>query len=482
MFGGILRSIYELFQLPQKTLEVELRTLSLRRAASKNDPNNAELNTPLDYCIEYCKGLAAYLSGDLSELSNIINEIKGGAESKSPRLRESVLLILELRFAVREKNLNQIQKIISDLEKLSPPALAIEESYCGEFYFVLARSYELLLNYEKAVANYKLAAQHYKQQKLNKKYLKSLFNAMINKHYLNDITNIDEYHELLRAAISERDRSVIGSVLLNLSFQMLFSGAYNSALRINIKCLRFLRFETKSLNYHLAELNLAHIYYLLEYYTEFKKLVNHLDKSNYPEIKAGVQLLKTFDFNERPLKDGTLTLSWTWRFHKKMSSLSKLSELEDKLLGYLTLAPRTRGAMISYLWPELSKEESSNDRIKKTLSRLKSKRPHSIYYDSPYYKLKINEIDKNIFLRNDLIAPMEVRNSTDARSILVGDELKLMELLSSSSYNFYELIEKVYPVEHSVDKLTNRLKNLLLRVRKKCPHRLHYREGRYYWV
>jgi hypothetical protein len=147
-------------------------------------------------------------------------------------------------------------------------------------------------------------------------------------------------------------------------------------------------------------------------------------------------------------------------------------------MGYLILSPRTRTEITTYLWPNLRDDDAANDRFKKNLSRFKSKRPKAILYSEPYYKLIINGINKSTFLREDLEVHTDMQSNVD----LVGDELRVKEILSLSSHSFYELLEKVYRTEESIDKLINRLKNLLGRVRKKRPHRLHYREGKYYWV
>ncbi len=432
-----------------------------------------ESSQSLDLELDYCRGLAAYLAGDSDKLSEIINKIKMTSDGSNQNLKNTLIKILNLRLLVRRKNLIHLQSMISKIE--SQPHDLISENYLGEYHFVLARGYEMLSHYEYATFHYKQAAFHYQKQKLNKKYLKSLFNAMVNREYITEIIVLEEYHQLLKVAIQERDRSILGCVLQNLSFQLLFAGAYNSALKFSKHSLSTLRFEGESLNYQLAELNLGHLYYLLGYYTELKKLEKKLDQSQYPEIRAGIQLLKTSNFTDNK---ELYSLGWSWRLHNKISSLPKLSELEDKLMGYLVLSPRTRIEIISYLWPTLVDKDAANDRFKKVLARLKSKRPHAILYSKPFYRLVINDINKSKYVRENL----EIHNVNHSNVELVGDELKMKVILSSGSYNFYELMEKVYGVEGPVDKLINRLKNLLVRIRKKYPNRLHFREGKYYWI
>lgn len=464
-----MKSIYSLFQLPLQLLEKELKEIS---SLEEQGPS-PYLAIHLEMEVEYCKGLVAYLTGNNQELLSIINKIKSMTSDLSEKnLQETLVIILELRLLVREKNLIELQKNILEMENLHS---SIHESYLGEYHFVLARVYELFPNYEKAAKNYRQAAVYYQRQGLNKKYLKSLFNAMVHVEYLTGIISLDEYHKMLKLAIQERDRSILGCILQNLSFQLLFSGSYNSALKLCKQSLRVLRYEGESLNYQMVELNLAHLYYLLGYVAELTKLENKLENSKYPEIRAGIGLLKVADF---PDNKENYSLGWSWRLQKKISSLPKLSELEDKLMGYLILSPRTRSELIAYLWPILREGEATTDRLKKVLARLKSKRPQAIVYIEPFYKLIINGINKSTFLREDL----EVHTPIPIGLELTGDELKVKDILSAGSCSFYELLEKVYGKEGSVDKLTNRLKNLMGRVRKKCPSRLHYREGKYYWV
>ena len=460
-----MKSIYQLFQLPLQLLEKELAQISCLE--------RTDYQPYLSIEVEYCKGLAAYLSGDSNELLHIINKIKVAVDCKDESLQDSLVRILELRLFVREKNIAELQAMISKLE--SDKVFSISQNYLGEYHFVLARGYELLSDYKKSVQNYQQAASFYHRQGLSKKYLKSLFNSMIHREYLTEMITLDEYHDLLKMAIRERDRSILGCILQNLSFQLLYAGSYNSALKLSKQSLRTLRFEGESLNYQLAELNLAHIYYLMGYYTELSKLEIKFEKSKYREIRAGIQLIKNSHVTEN---EKAYSLGWSWRLHKRLSSLPKLSELEDKLMGYLILSPRTRTEITTYLWPNLRDDDAANDRFKKVLSRFKSKRSKAILYSEPYYKLIINGINKSTFLREDL----EVHTEKLPNGDLVGDELKVKEILNLSSNSFYELLEKIYGAEESVDKLINRLKNLLGRVRKKCPHRLHYREGKYYWV
>jgi len=459
-----LKSIYHLFQLPHQLLVKEIEAIGQK---------HGEQDQSLDLDLEYCKGLAFYLSGDIHELSNIINKIKSSTNFNDNNIKETVLTLLELRLYIRSKDCKNLQNSISKIELVDHSQIA--ENYLGEFYFILARSYELLNFYKQAAKNYNLAAQFYQNQGLNKKYLKSLFNATVLREYLNDTIKLDEYQAILKIAIRERDRSIIGCTLRNLSFQLLFSGSYNSAFKIINRSLKALRFESAGLNYQLAELNLAHLYYLMGYYIELAKIIRKLESSKYPEIIAGVKLLKTHNFSENC---DDYSISWLWRLQKKISSMPKVSELEDKLMGYLILSSRSKLEIVTYLWPQIKDNEIRNDRFKKVLARIKTKRPNIISYCAPFYKLNINEVNKSIVLREDLNFNSETNHGEE----LVGDELKIKNILISRSQSFYELLESLYGNQESIEKLINRLKNLIGRVRKKCPSRLHYREGKYYWI
>lgn len=460
-----MKSIYQLFQLPLQLLIKEL--------TKKASLNEQKSSPTLTLELEYCRGLAAYLAGDNNKLLEIINRIKMIGDDSNQNLKDTLIIILDLRLLVRKKNLSDLQLILSKIK--SQPQNLISENYLGEYHFVLARGHEILSNYEHATYHYTQAAFHYQKQRLNKKHLKSLFNAMVNREYMTETIVLEKYHQLLAMAIQERDRSILGCILQNLSFQLLFAGAYNSALKFSKHSLSILRFEGDGLNYQLAELNLAHLYYLLGYFTELKKLEGKFESSQYPEIRAGIQLLKTSNFTENK---ELYSLGWSWRLHKRISSLPKLSELEDKLMGYLVLSPRTRVEIISYLWPRHIDKDAANDRFKKVLARLKTKRSRAVLYSKPFYRLVINDINKSKDVRENLKIHMVTSSEVD----LIGDELKVRDILSSGSYNFYELMEKIYGTAGSVDKLTNRLKNLLGRIRKKYPNRLHFREGKYYWI
>jgi tetratricopeptide (TPR) repeat protein len=308
--GDVLKSIYQLFQRPLQLLIKELAQISSLERPGLGGQNYLSIE------VEYCKGLVAYLSGDSHELLHIINKIKATIDCNDKNLQDSLVRILELRLLVREKNIPELQTIILKMESLDfLNKTMISENYLGEYHFVLAKSYELLSDYKKSIQNYTQAASFYHQLGLNKKYLKSLFNSMVHREYLSEKITLEEYHDLLKMAIRARDRSILGCILQNLSFQLLFAGSYNSALKLSKKSLRILQFEGESLNYQLAELNLAHIYYLMGYHTELAKLEVKFENSKYPEIRAGIKLIKTSNFNENK---EFYSLGWTWRLHKKM--------------------------------------------------------------------------------------------------------------------------------------------------------------------
>jgi hypothetical protein len=265
---------------------------------------------------------------------------------------------------------------------------------------------------------------------------------------------------------------------------LLFIGAYSSALRILKHSLKNLLKEQDSLNYQLAEINLAHLYLITDYKSEFEIIVNKLNNSPYPEIKVALEYLLQ---KENPIDKIKISEGWLWRLKRKLSTMEKLSEMEDRLLGYLALRQRTKDELMYSLWNKSLDSEILNSRLKRVLARLKKKRPYLITFTEPNYRLSMDVENPYLHLRQNLPNPQEQL----AKINLSGDELKMSLLLQKSPLNFYELMENIYQVKsHSACNIAtsgieiqiNRLKNLISRLRKKHPNRLHFREGKYYWI
>lgn len=75
--------------------------------------------------------------------------------------------------------------------------------------------------------------------------------------------------------------------------------------------------------------------------------------------------------------------------------------------------------------------------------------------------------------------------SPDSPAELTGREHQLYSALQLRPLGFYEALTEVYfdqLKQIEITKLENRMKNLLNRMRRKFPTRIHFKSGRYFWV
>jgi tetratricopeptide (TPR) repeat protein len=461
-------------------LEISHSSLKVKLATIKTLADNRK---PDEEFLNYLLGLYYYLSGNTAELSLLIQTLN--TRLKLTRIQKLYLPILKLRLEIRKHDLENIKLEFFNLQKLEHEIESSEKLMTsindlqGELYFVLARACELLSNNEKAIQYYQLAAEVYKSQGLYRKQCKSMFNALICEEH--DQTNIAvaKHQELLRIAIKQRDRSVLGTILNNIAFRLLFLGAYHSAEKLISHSLSFLNYESNGLNFHVANLNLCHIYFLLGKKNLFFQTLDTLRTSPFTEVRETTILLDNYvRKNLRTQHDKYLTQGWLWRIKKELSSLSKLTPLEDDLVGFLALAPRSRNEIIKFLWPSFSDLDILNSRFKRVIARLKLKRPGLVFYEQSTYQIRINTQGSIT-----QITAQNKKNQGDSNVelALTGYELKLKTLLESQAMGFYDLTEKIYGTKISSEKSANRLKNLLARIRKKYPFKLHIQKGKYYW-
>jgi tetratricopeptide (TPR) repeat protein len=256
----------------------------------------------------------------------------------------SAIIVYKPRSVYELAKLTKID--VSNLNKtIQLKALETPEYFTGEKYFILGRINEVLQNHGEATEQYLIASQEFKKQGFAKKQMKASLNKIICEEYISNSVDFNEYSELLRSVVKIRDRSSIGIILNNIAFKLMFLGAYKTANKLLTKSLRFLMSESISINYQIAELNLAHLHRLMGHLIQSGEVAKRLIGSSFPEISVAAQLLVQMDVDSSKLTEG-----WRWRLERKLSSLEELTDFEDRLIGCLALRSKSKSEIIHALW------------------------------------------------------------------------------------------------------------------------------------
>ena len=333
----------------------------------------------------YSEVLFRYLGGDISGLGKL-----------TPRLAEKsglgwewelVSKLQQLRLAVRERKLS-----FDDCR----PALEFAETsgqWAGEIFFVVGLACDVLNRQEDAQKYFAKAAQKLEEIGAHRKALLSRFNSLVSiSHIEPERKMIVDYQRLYRRARGLRDNYLAGLMLINISREFQNIGAIRSALRYVTRALAHLRRgHLGTVTYYMALVHRADLLMALNRQIDAILDIEAASVSDFPEVRAAIEVLskKKLDASREDLEQNLIP-NWKERLESRLANADRsptLGELEDKLLQFIGVKPRTKFELIDELYGEGVDIHFLEARLKSMIYRLRQKLPNAIVYSENHYRL-----------------------------------------------------------------------------------------------
>ena len=358
----------------------------------RNTPH-AEHNTT---AYQYAEILYYYLINDIASLEKKINAI-----NSSPTTHEKKIIIELglLRLDIRKASVNA-DRINETLE-----AVDFFPDWLGETYFVVAMAFEDIQKLDAAFNYYKKAEDEFAKYKCEKKSIKSRLNmAVINSKQFSKKSHIHEYYQIYRKARASNAHDVAGICLLNISREYEEANAMGLAEQYAKRSLTILQNFSGHRSYFLAAAHYCNLLIKLERLWEAKELYEDCELSGLPEIEAALNVLSTH--MNKSLNIGYkknrgahhATEQWKERLQEIESNdknnKQRLTDLEEKLVSYLSTKPRTKAEIIAFLYGEKILYSAAENRFYNLLNRLKKKIAQKIKNKNGIYFIGERKIKK----------------------------------------------------------------------------------------
>jgi tetratricopeptide (TPR) repeat protein len=363
----------------------ELLDLTLQELLGFESEETPETRRPNDY---YLSALIAFFEGNQNKLEAILSEIhtQRGDDFRAVETLVSARMIL-----LRREYSDEIATRLSALA-------GTHSELQGEAQYLLASLYFDQGCYELAEPLYHDASRSLQALGAKKKALNCLASAIAATSWIHpDKTFIAQYFSLYRQARRLRYAYVEGSALINISREYQKLGALGKALTFVTRALAVCKRDIGGVLYFSA---LAHYCDLLLDAGRKREALIALEfcrSCDFPEIQATARLLKSkLDSSAGVSCDkAELTPIWRekltqWVAQNNTTSYARgdtLASMEEQLLHFVAMTPRTRSEMRSFLYGMRIPTEAADSRLKSVIERIRRKRPGLLQYgaDEKYH-------------------------------------------------------------------------------------------------
>ncbi len=333
----------------------------------------------------YARGLQHYLLGEIDCLNQVIDQLK-----KLPETQEysSFISLLTVRKLIRTRNISMsdLEPVQKNLSKETNPILI------AELYFVHAMGLENLEVHDLSGENYLLAAHQFEKSNTYKKAAKSELNAIVSDSHIfpDRKRHIANYLRVFRKCSRVKEVGMAGVALINVAAEYFRLGAPNVALKFAKRALVFLEADFGTRHYFLALLQTAEILFSLGRKQEADLYMEEVATASFPEVMEAHKVLSIKVYHLPTQHIDTKNLVPTWK--EKVSgecapALNPLGATEQKLLKFLSVAPRTRHELVDLLYGEKGNYESFCNRLHVLINRIRKKIPGVILYENSTYFL-----------------------------------------------------------------------------------------------
>lgn len=339
----------------------------------------------------YLQTLIGYFSRDLSRLHSSARALRSLIKNHQVAL-DDVIIALRLnriRRSLLSRQLNRA-RILCEKVVLGP---LIDTVWGGEFLFLFARLHEFEEKNIEASDIYKQASLLYEINNCHKKSLRSYMNSLVCQgREGKEEELLPQYVTLYEQSSKTGDDIVASTCCHNISVTLLTLGACQSSLAWANKAIDEVNNDTGSLNYFQCLLHRADTLLKMKRPLEARRDIEEALISEHPTIQGAASILLKKLVGETSLNNGEVISPGWKRRETELAPKQALTELEDKLIGFLISGSKSRNEIIAFLWNEsVAETEFLNDRFKQILKRLRKKFRYPIRQKSSLYFIDFSQ-------------------------------------------------------------------------------------------
>jgi len=338
--------------------------------------------------------LLFYYQNKVTHLENLTRNLKKDKELfQNADEYEIVKRLAILRLAIR-KNRISIISINALIDLKDYVSSNIWKLWSGEIYGIIAFALGEISNLELSNKYYQLSIDAFNLISANKKKIRALHNYIATLSCID--TNqclIKEFLTIFKQAYKSKAYDFAGLSLGNIAREYQAVGMLQIADRYSKKAIKFTSTNPHTIQCYLTKLYRAHILIDLKREEEAKIIISHCSQSVYSEIRGGALVLESILLKSNPsslkiTKKYRLLPGWIELLKKALKKSKhnvQPTEMEEKLIYYISTKERTKDQIIKYLYGDQIDEKHTNNRFYVLISRIKSKWPKLIIKTSDSY-------------------------------------------------------------------------------------------------
>jgi len=375
---------------PRKSKNQETFTYLIESTIPELEASYYDINKNPDF-FYYHQILLYYYKTDIEKLKLLIKDIR---HNKKLFLNldhyHIVYRLAQLRFSIR-KNKVSMTLIHTLLDLQNTVTAKAWFLWSGEIYGIIAFALGEIANFELSKKFYEMAIAAFHRISANKKKIRAIHNYIATLASLNSNKSlIKEYLFVFRQAYKQKSFDFAGLALGNIAREYQTLGLLDAAEKYSKKSLSYAMENPFTVQYYLVHLFRAHILIDLKRHTEAMTIIHHCKSSTYAEIRGGALILESIILGVRPSyiklnKQLRLLPGWMERLQlsfKKNKPPLEPTELETKLIYFISTKERSREQVIHHLYGERIDREYTINRLNVLLSRINQKWPRLITKNS----------------------------------------------------------------------------------------------------
>lgn len=348
---------------------LEATPFELKEINSKGQIKNQNFNL-------YSRALESYYISDIESLKEHIENFE----------KDSILRsIASLRLSLLSGTANDsLKKEVIEIAKSDSP-FGAEAALAAGRYCLSQRENE------DACELFQLAYQKLEKLGAKKKALKAYQNLLISKTRVYPNKKYIQDYEFLASKAEEIVENAVESMCYhNISRELFYVGAFELALVYSNKALRLLKEDSRTVHYFEALLHRCHLYIKLGHFDkahadfQYAKTSDHL--STQDAVEAIKQLLQG---KTESVEFDHIEPCWKVKLDLNGSRKTiKFSKTETKFLDFVKSEPKERIEIIDHLYGADAHYESSLNKLRVLIHRLKKKAPKLLVEDDSKIGIK----------------------------------------------------------------------------------------------
>lgn len=352
----------------------------------------------------YLKGIHYYLTDNRDALGGMIGDVQREADqTQEGNFKKDIADLFKIRLAIRQGELRS-----ADIRQFAFHEGHSNIAWLGERKFVSGMGFESVGDAAGARDTYLDAAQLFKQVGMEKRAVRSIFNALMAESRIKtDKQMIYDMLSLCKIAEQHEVNDVAGMGYNNLAQELHKMGAFKVAQRLSDKAIDLIaKSMYGSKTYYLAVCNRAHIHAdmglrdlavadyteaSLSQITEIRYAIGVLNRIfrmrgiQLPEVSLGGRTVRTWELRLNDASGG---------FNPKNLALS---DIQNRLIEILLEGPQTRREVAQKIYADQDISIAhAEKKVSQIIYKIKLRNPIIVNWEGESLRLSSKDLDSEI--------------------------------------------------------------------------------------